>query len=501
MKSSINVKKQNMNNKIFLLIILTFCGGFFSCESFLDEYPSKQNNKPIETTEDLQLLLNRLYDYTSEKNYAAMCATDNAAVDTFHYAFQPKVFTNNNALGWFLWDDYIQENAIRAEDWTAEFLKIGKANLILDFVDFVEGDDAEKEEIRKEARFIRAYSYFNLATVYCLTYSEDNFNELGLPIKKSISVEEDITRASLKETFDFIEEDFVSALDATITDCTDAPWRYSLPAVQAFAARFYLYTGDYENAEKYSKLALEAHSELENFEDVMYDNGELYSYKGSDYPNARKMGSADMYLWKEMYYTRFIPQRTYYLHAYPSQKLLDSYDTLDIRYDAMMVENIVVGTAQSPYVGYYYLNYNYIPSGPTTAEMFLIQAECAARNGDISTARTNIEALRIKRYKAADYTEMNYPSDTKDLVQLVIDERNREFPFSLRWYDLHRINRDELIDDVTITREFYSMNGNIPELDQPLKTYTLEAGSRRYAMPIPLNEITASGNVLEQNKY
>ncbi len=490
-----------MKNTIIALIAIV---AFTSCDEFLDEYPSKKSNQPIKTTEDLNLLFNNIIDYASEYNFAAMCATDNAAVDTFHYYFQPRIFTDYNSLGWFLWDDYVLKNANEHRDWVTEFGKIGKANLVFDFLGEVEGTEAEKEELRYEAHFIRAYSYFNLVTVYCLPYSEENAGELGLPLRTTISVEQSLERASLQETYDFIEADLLMALGTNKTEWNGKPWRAGLPAVEAFAARFYLYKGEYDKALTHANNALNAHSQLVSYEDVMYQDGELYNWLGlgSMYPYTKIMTSADIYNWPELYYIRFLPQRTYYQHAYPSEKLINLYDSTDIRYDALFVEGVRIGTSISPYVGYAFLGAgNDIPSGPTTGEMYLIRAECYARQGNAEQTRANVEALRQARYKADEYEALDYPAGEKELTQLVIDERNREFPFTLRWYDLHRINRDPLLDNVDITRTFYSLNGNLPELNAPLKTYQLEAGSRRYAFPLAENEIISSGGELEQNTY
>jgi tetratricopeptide (TPR) repeat protein len=490
-----------MRNKLLYLVLFI---AFTACDEFLDEYPSKQSNQPITTTEDLDLLFNSAaIDFVSEYNYAGACATDNAAVDVFHYQFQPLVYTNSNALGWFLWDEYILKNDNEHKDWVTEFGKIGKANLVLDFLDEVKGTGEEKAALEYEAHFIRAYSYFNLVTVYCLPYSEQNANELGLPLRTTISVEQSLKRASLKETYDFIEADLQMALNIKKTDL-DSPWRCSLPAVEAFAARFYLYLGQYDKALGYANKALEANNRLVSFESVMYQNGQLYNYAGSGalYPYTYAMASADLYWWPELYYVRFLAQRTYYQHAYPSDKLMDLYDPSDVRFDALFVENVRVGTGRSPYVGYAYLTTsNYLPSGPTTAEMYLIRAECYARQGDVAQTRNNVEALRQSRFKATDYQPLVYLSDKKQLIQLVIDERDREFPFTLRWYDLHRINRDPLLDPVDIQRTFYTMNGNLPDTEAPLKTYELKAGDRRYAFPLAENEIISSGGELEQNTY
>ena len=490
-----------MKNILFIALIASVL--FSSCDKFLDVYPSKQSNQPIKTVQDLNLVLNNATDYIIENSFATVCATDNAAVDAFHYSFQPRVYTDNNSLGWFLWDDYILRNAPNHANWVSEFGKIGKANLVLDFLGEVEGAAEEKEELKYEAHFIRAYSYFNLVTVYCLPYSEQTADELGLPLRTTISVEQSLKRATLKETYDFIEDDIKMALNTGKTKRED-PWRSSLPAVEAFAARFYLYLGQYDKALTYADNALKAYNALVSFENVMYQDGQLFNWLnlGAMYPYSRNLTSQEIYNWDELYYLRVLYSRTFYQHAYPSKKLMDLYDPEDIRFDALFVENVRVGTALSPYAGYVYLGANNdIPSGPTTAEMYLIRAECYARQGNTEKTMENMEALRRSRFKSADYAPLLYPAGIQELTQMVIDERNREFPFTLRWYDLHRINKDPLLDNVDISRTFYTLNGNLPDLDAPLKTYELKAGSRRYAFPIAENEIISSGGELQQNTY
>lgn len=490
-----------MRNILFIAIFASLI--FASCDDFLDAYPSKQSNQPIKTTEDLNLILNNANDYIIEYNFASVCGTDNAVVDTFHYKFQTRIYTDFNSLGWFLWDEYILSNAANHSNWVKEFEKIGKANLVLDFLDEVSGTEQEKDELRYEAHFIRAYSYFNLVLVYSLPYSAQTANEPGLPLRTTISVEQPLVRASLKETYDFIEADIQMALNTAKKERT-SPWRSSLPAVEAFAARFYLYLGQYEKALMYADNALKAYNTLIHFENVMYQNGQLFNWLnlGSMYPHTRNMTTRDIYNWEEMYYLRLLYSRTFMQHAYPSQKLLDLYDPKDIRFDALFVENIRIGTAISPHTAYFFLGSgNDIPAGPTTGEMYLIKAECYARQGNIGMVMENIEALRQKRFKTGEYTPLDYHGGIKELTQLVMDERNREFPFTLRWYDLHRINKDPLLDNVDIVRSFYALNGNLPDLNAPLVTYELKAGSRRYAYPITMNEIISSGGQLKQNTY
>ena len=83
-----------------------------------------------------------------------------------------------------------------------------------------------------------------------------------------------------------------------------------------------------------------------------------------------------------------------------------------------------------------------------------------------------------------------------------MEERRREMPFNMRWYDLRRLNNNEdASDDVVIKREFYPYNNATILGKEAVKTYTLDKNSRRYAAPIHNTEIESSLGLIKQNTY
>ena len=60
---------------------------------------------------------------------------------------------------------------------------------------------------------------------------------------------------------------------------------------------------------------------------------------------------------------------------------------------------------------------------------------------------------------------------------------------------------DDPADDITVTREFYPYTTSSVLDGEPAKTYTLEPGSRHYALPIPTVDIDRSKGELKQNTY
>lgn len=419
------------------------------------------------------------------------------------------------------WDKQYIPNA-DAPYWTTEWKKIFIANMVLENLDRVEGSIETKEQLRAEAHFIRAYSYFKLADVYCLPYNQSTKNEMGLPIKKSTSFEEPIERASLESTWDMMKEDMEIALTLEKEFGTfqgqKKIWRASTVSVNAFAARFYLTLNDYEKAEEYADLALSEYSYLRNYNtDMRYSdlptqvtifNPEpenvdiLYPYT-HDQQNI----PTDKFEWGESYYYRFLTNGSW--NYYPSQELLNLYDQdNDLRYKYHIVENYSYarGIVDPPYSqpGYIFFFKSDILSGPSVPEMLLIKAEAQTRQGRWNEGLTTVNILRNARMdQSAPSTLIQLNATTQDeaLVK-ILEERRREMPFVSRWHDVRRYNNNETgIDDVEMTKIFYPYNASIILKNDAPILYTLEKNSRRFANPIPEQELLTSDWIIKQNTY
>ncbi|MHC1779652.1 MAG: RagB/SusD family nutrient uptake outer membrane protein [Bacteroidales bacterium] len=479
--------------KSLLLLSMAF---FVSCDDFLSEPPEKKSNLEIKSIEALDMLLNH-YNVLFDRSREVVLASDSYALYKGYYLASRTRF--DSQLQYILW--FPELCALQTYYWEQEFLKIAYANTVLSAINDLEGTEADKKRIVEDAHFLRAYEYFNLTTLYCLPYSEENKKALGMPLKRTLVYDEDLTRKSLEETMKFIEDEMKIALETTQVRNVNKLFRISLPAVQAFAARYYLYIHNYEKAEEFANLALTSHSQMVNYQTYFSPTMRTYSSGGGTYlaPNA-----PSDYKFGESYYARMLYNHTQ--NAVPSEKLINLYDKAnDYRYEAFFVENYSYNRASVPgWSAYQQFGSIGILQGPTTAEMYLIRAECRARKNDTQGAVSDLNSVRTYRYKSGTYvnlTTANFP-DKKSLVQFIIDERHREFPFTLRWYDIKRINSDpqNIVDKITITREFFNFDGVITDVNTP-KTYTLAPGDKRYAWPLPKIDIELSKGQLVQNPY
>ncbi len=505
-----------LNHKNIILLLSIFA--LISCNDFLNEPPNKNTSLPVTTAEQLDFLLNSYNSFYQETSRTLIHSTDDYGVLKELYAAKSNTY-GLASLQFATWDTEYLPFDTREGFWSSEYRKIFTANLVLHNLPKVTGTDEHKSQLSAEAHLIRAYSTWNLAQTYSLPYTDANASEMGVSLKHTTSFEEAVKRSTLKETYDFIEQNLEEALKLSnkmeYVNNKYRSWRGSKGAAHAFAARYYLNRNNYDKALEHANVALGEHDVMMNYNvDMRYSS--ITSNVTVDgvavpirypYTHDNQTDMNDMMEWKEFYYFRLLSHESWWY--IPSRELLDLYDKEnDLRYKYHMVENYSYDRGLTnpayEYPGYVFFYKDRIPSGPTVAEMLLIKAESLARQGKVSEALTSVNALRANRMKStAGSTVIDIRANNKDeAIKKILEERRREMPFAQRWNDLRRLNNnDDSNDDVPVlTREFYEYTSSTINKDMP-KIYTLNKDSRRYAAPIPDSEILSSGGKIKQNTY
>ena len=506
------MKRYNITGYGIALFLLMFLS---SCNEFLETPPSKRNGVEITTVEHLDAVFSNFSSF-----YAELClhpyGSDDYDFPASLYLLAPTKFPMV-AIQFGLWNTVDLPNLSNTV-WSAEYSKIFSANMVLDFIDKVSGDAVMKDDLRAEAHFIRAYSMWTLANMHCLPYSETNKNEMGLSIKSSTSFEQPLDRATLKETYDMIERDIMEALKLNVSltaSGSQRAWRASREAIQAFAARFYLHMGNYQESLKYTKLALSGYDELVDYNSEITYKPE-YTNVGTQRITVNMPSTSSIMMptkvvtaWKEFYYCRILLSNNWLV---PSSSLMQTYDQdHDLRFKYHFVKNYSVkfvktNPLENIYPGYVFFSATLgLPFGLTTSEMILTKAECEARLSDKwQEAMETLKPLRKKRMdaKAPGFVNLTAASQA-DAIKKVLEERRRELAFTHRWYDMRRLNNNnDANDDVEeVSKVFYPYNSLVVLKDEPVVTYKLPKNSRRYAIPLPFTDIDASQGVLKQNTY
>ncbi|WP_256006759.1 RagB/SusD family nutrient uptake outer membrane protein [Pedobacter deserti] len=489
---------------LFGMALLSTAG----CKRFLDQEPLRQTS--IKNVDQLQALIDNIpvtanvaSGSADETNLTAAYSTDDTEIDPELYKESPSVAPLENILYYTFNIQQVADASLDAL-WTGEFRKIFLANTILENVEKVTGSEEQKGYVKADAHFIRAYSNWVLANYYCLPYSKDNLTTPGLPLKKSANVVESLKRSTLGETYEFILSDLNEAMKVAREDVDPLKrWRVTKRTVEAMFSRYYLFIGDYTKALEYSDRALASTTvSLKDYKTIVAGAPITYNNPPAtlQVPQMYFWTNAESLYWPEFYYTRYTNNRSQFYM--PSSSLLALFEgSNDLRYKWFMIENggRRFGSVKREVIRYsFFSDGKQLPSGLTRAELILNKAEALARTNHIGDAMAAVNELRAMRFSSP--TNLSAVNADQAISQ-VLNERRREFPFSMRWLDIRRFSVNNYPqDDVTVTRNFFKIGEGGVDVNTP-QTYTLPTGSRRYMVPINGIDVNASGGQLQQNTY
>lgn len=449
----------NIKHKIYsFLLIATALSG---CKKFVDI--KTQGNLVPNQTINYRYLLNNTRGFESVANLSDFASSDidlNDAAQQFDlsgsqfnyyftqsYSWQPVIFPFGSP--------YEQD-----QSWLTLYATILNCNTIINELPASDGTAADKNALMAEAFVHRADAYLNLINTYAKPYNAASAStDLGVPLLLVQTVSQSLKRASVEAVYTQIIND----LTAAVPYLPNSQAYNTLPSkASAYGelARCYLMRNDYANAARYADEALKLRNTL-------VDLSNLTSITSTNYP--LRISNPEILLSK-------IPTGGSMTTAPAVMKLSTEYlnllGTKDQRYTLFTAPASAIS---STYTGRFFSKESVTREtrneGVSVPEMMLIRAEAFARGGDINNAMNLVNALRIKRFKPADYVPL-VASSANDALVKVIDERRREFfGTMLRWWDMRRLNADALFQR-TYTRTFNGV------------TTTLVPNSNRYTFPI-----------------
>ncbi len=490
--------RKNIQMLVALFLLMVVAG---ACDDFLGEAPKKQKNLEITTVEQLNGLLT---DVPFLMGNAWLFGSDIYEFSTdARKAGIGNPFSMGNLFLYGLWDHKNLANLPSDMSWSRCYTSIFTMNTILTNVDKVSGDAELKAEVAAAAHYWRATRNWVLVNCYALPYCEENLKEMGISYKATTSFEESAERMTIEDSYKFIEEDLLAALN-TSQKSIGKRWRVSLPAIHAFLARFYFYMNNYDEALKYADLALEGNSQLVDYNDPTQMYTKVYTNRIQfnvpyTWFETNTLGTFDypeFYIVDMQMYNPMVCQLV-------NDKFVSLFDTEnDLRYKFCVIQNFGKRYNYPVNVCGYAMWNDRAPQAPTVPEMLLTKAECQARMGNWQDALNTVNILRAKRMVPGPNANLT-ASSQQEAVEKIIDERTRELNFSTRWFDMRRLNNNETTyDDFVVVRKYFPYNNSLVfDTKADLVEYKLEVKDRKYAFPILESEIVLSNGQLKQNIY
>lgn len=455
-----------MKKYIFIFMTLII---LLSCKkqaNWLDVKSNKADVVPV-TLNDFESLLNNDNVMNADYPGLGMMGADNYFIN--YSEWQSNQPIEQNA---YLWNSDIYEGATPA-DWKYSYEKIAYANVVLDGIEKIKPDNKNQIEwnrVKGMALFFRAYSFYNLVQLFAKPYDkESSAKDLGVPLRLNADVNILYRRESVQECYDRIISDLQTA-DTLLPLSRESSLKPSRIAALALLARIGLAMENYSMALDYANKALAIQHELIDFN--LLDT--LASVPFPDFHAGNK---------EVLFFSKIIGYGTFWYSTLRVDSILyNSYSQQDLRrivfFKQRSKNNI---DFKGQYTG---LPYDLF-AGISINELYLIRAECYARQNKIAEAMSALNSLLLTRWKQGSFVQYTATAEEDALCQ-ILEERRKELPFSgnLRWEDLRRLNKDPRFQKSLLR----VLNG---------ETFILLPNDRKYVYALPDIEIQLGG--LQQN--
>lgn len=451
-----------MKTKIHLLYVASFW--LLSCEKFLGEksqnaYVTPNSIESLQGLMDDNLTMNMRFPDIGE-----------ASADNFFFPDESYagLSEKNRKIYTWAYDDVVFNN-----DWAKSYSAIYQANLALDEINKITptaGSKGDWENVKGSAQFYRAYQNLFLLYTYAKAYNKNTSKQdLGIVLRKSSDPNIQSQRSSVEDCYEFVITDLVEATRLLPLQSQHV-MRPSKRAAYATLARAYLSMANYEQALAYADTTLMFDHQLMDFN----RNTDVNLTSTLPFPAFNK----EILFYGESANANSIISPT---NFFVDTLLYESYQVNDLRKQVYFQTN----QKYSKFKGSFSAGGIVTFMGISISEMYLIQAECLIRKGELETGFDILNSLLEKRYRNSDfqpYVNMSQP----DALTIVLDERRKELAFrGLRWMDIKRLNMHN--PEIYLKR---LING---ELEQ------LNPNSVRYALQIPRDIVELTG--IPQNEF
>lgn len=446
------------------------------CNDYLDIKP--KGEKIPTTVSDYETLLNYESVQKVSDTYPAYLTDDVFLPDVAEGTATPGLNSVDQSIrNLYLFKKEVFGDAQDDGFWFASYNRIYYYNTVIDNIMNADGsDEQQKLSIRAEALISRALEYLYLVNGYAKHYDVRTAeSDPGVPLilDEDIS-KKNLVRASVKDVYAQFLSDLQTALPNLPVQAKGNAFRASKAAGYGVLAKMYLYMGNYAEALKAANEVLEINNsllDLKKYAVVKPQSSIGRTNVPQDIDNPENI------------YIKFAPY-VYGLSSkvFGSDELISLFSEDDMRLQIYFTKNFR-NIPTNKYVWAPYLRANLAVSSP---EIYLIAAECEAREGSVERAMSLINKLRDNRIK--NNTDI-VATDRNDALQKVLEERRRELAMSgmVRYIDLKRLNQgSQFAKTVThITSE---------------GTSTLEPNSPLYVLPIPAKVMRFNKNSMQQNE-
>lgn len=462
------MKTINIFSSILLLLALTLT----SCNKFLDVEPK---GVVIPTTiDDYQALLSAPLEIVRTSNIQVYMTDDINLPEEFRASANS--FPGKEGVLAYDFAKEIYETNEDDQDWNIAYRTIYVCNTIISGIELSKEPITQKaKNIKGEALVHRAFTYLNIVNEYARHYNPvTSAADPGVPMPLTPDINAKLSRATVKEVYNQIEKDLLESADL-LPAVSQYSYRPGKPAAYGVLSRMYLFMGQWQKSLEYANKAFE----LSNY---------VYDYNSFSWTNPSNPSSSQINGYpsttaakKDIVFNKYLRIVGCYSTVFLfSDDLLKQYDKGDLRLE--------FGSTPKDYYGNLLPGkgildtkavYDYNHGGITTSELLLIRAESKARLNDVPGAIADLNLLRKKRIRTADYMDLT-ANNSSEALSLVLKERRVELAFKgMRLYDIKRLH----------------IEGKTTSIKRG--STIISSGDPRLVVPIPSKVINLNPNITQ----
>ncbi|WP_316769234.1 RagB/SusD family nutrient uptake outer membrane protein [Pedobacter frigiditerrae] len=455
-----------MKNNILKYIALVGLFSLASCDKYLDTTPD--NRTEINSVDKVAQLVATAYPEGDYYTFAE-AASDNAEDKGSGVGTNADVSSRP-----YYWQDVLgADRGTTSNYWNKCYQAIAAANQALQGIETGNFGNSVLP-YKGEALVARAYAHFMLSVFFSKAYVIGGANDSpGIPYvtEPETVVIKQYDRGTVASTYEKIEKDLTEGMALLSASAYDVPkYHFTPAAAKAFAARFYMFKGDYQKViDNASTISTESFANI-----IRPINSTLYNMSSADF-NAAFSRSDQKYnlLLINLYssYQRLTSPRYGY-----GARLVNMFSVTGNITGKSFANKILYYTVPS-YTTYKHKEYFYVTNqisnigitylmsaALTTDEALLNRAEAYARLGQLDKALADVNtalAAYVRGYTNSDAatlakiaTYYGIADPKEGVIKLILETKKAQFlQEGLRWLDIVRTG-------MTVTHNVYDAIGN-----------------------------------------
>lgn len=253
-----------LNKKSFIIVGVAALVSMQSCKNYLEKAPD--NRAEINTVDKLAQLVGTAYpsaDYLTFTEYSSDNVEDKGV----------GIGSNNEAIDLpYNWEDVIGDGTNTATSyWNGCYGAIAAANQALEAIE-QQNFGTAAIPYKGEALVARAYAHFMLVTLFAKTYEIGGANTSpGIPyvLAPETKVIQPYSRGTVQSTYDLIQKDLEEGMKLLSASAYKVPkYHFTPQAAHAFAARFYLFKGEWQKVVDHATLTVPSNDFVNNMRPI-----------------------------------------------------------------------------------------------------------------------------------------------------------------------------------------------------------------------------------------